>query len=62
MPRNLLFENEENAMVVITVRVPEWVRDALRAEGKATKRSASDVIRLMLLERYETQSPHRESE
>ena len=62
MPRNLLFENEENAMVVLTVRVPEWVRDALRAEGKATKRSASDVIRLMLLERYEAQSPHREDE
>ena len=61
MPRNLLFEDEENAMVTITIRVPEWVRDALRGEGRLSKRSASDVVRILLMERYEKQNPHREN-
>lgn len=60
MPRNYLYEDAEEPMVTMTIRMPKWLKDALIAEGYARRRPAADVVRLLLLERYEDQKPKRD--
>ncbi len=60
MPRELLCDDK--ALTVVTVRLPEWLRDILREEARKQRRSTSDYLRLMLMDLYEDQNPHREED
>ena len=45
----------------ITVRVPEEFREKLEAEAKATDRSLSSLVRVLLQEAFSKRTQHHEA-
>lgn len=46
------FDDRDRADALITFRVPEWLRDRIKADARAQRRAVSDFLRLLLLDYY----------